>query len=142
MKRMKALSIHSQVRKTTYYVIKTKENEILMFFSLKCGALFEPLQDEAEIKQDFQRLLTLLQAIENVNGEGEAADEANAILLKYQVGDRISAEDFNKLILKKARSKKEFLEHLFHEKETEENEKIFRVQSTHPGIENDDDVIA
>lgn len=121
--------------KTTYYVIKTKENEILMFFSLKGGALFEPLQDEAEIKQDFQRLLTLLQAIENVNGEGEAADEANAILLKYQVGDRISAEDFNKLILKKARSKKEFLEHLFHEKKTEENEKIFRVQSTHPGIE-------
>lgn len=28
---------------TAYYVIKTKEDEVLMFFSLKCGALFEPL---------------------------------------------------------------------------------------------------
>ena len=121
--------------KTTYYVIKTKEDEILMFFSLKCGALFEPLQNEDEMRQDIQRLLTLLQAIENADGEGREADEANAILLKYQVGDRISAEDFHKLVLKKAHSKKQFLEHLFNEKEKEENEKIFRVQSTHPGIE-------
>lgn len=46
--------------KTIYYIIKTKEKEVLMFFSLKCGALFEPLQDENEIKQDIQRLLILI----------------------------------------------------------------------------------
>lgn len=44
---------------TTYYIIKTKDDDVLMFFSLKCGALFEPLQDEDEVKQDFQRLLIL-----------------------------------------------------------------------------------
>lgn len=83
-----------------------------MFFSMKCGALFEPLQDEDEVKQDFQRLMILLQTIENAGGDGKEADEATAILTKYQVGDRISIDDFNKLI-----------------------DKIFRVQNTHSGVE-------
>lgn len=38
---------------TTYYVIKDVQNEVMMFFSLKCGALFDPLLDENEVKQDF-----------------------------------------------------------------------------------------
>ena len=121
--------------KTAYYVIKTKQNEILMFFSMKCGALFDPLIDEDEVKQDFQRLIILLQAIDNANSEGLEADEANKILIKYQVGDRISLEDFNSFVTKKAKNKKNFLEQLFGDKKREDNEKILRVLSTHPGIE-------
>lgn len=121
--------------KTTYYVIKNEENEVMMFFSLKCGALFDPLLDENEVIQDFQRLLILLQAIENANGDNEETEEATAILTKYQVGDRISIEDFNSLVLRKASKKKDFLSQLFVDKEKEQNNKIFRVQSTHPGVE-------
>lgn len=51
--------------KTIYYIIKNEQNDVFMFFSMKCGALFEPLQDEEEVKQDFQRLIILLQAIKN-----------------------------------------------------------------------------
>lgn len=121
--------------KTAYYVIKTKQNEMLMFFSMKCGALFDPLLDEDEVKQDFQRLIILLQAIANANAEGPEADEANKILTKYQVGDRISLEDFNSIITRKAKNKKKFLEQLFGDRKKEDNDKIFRVLSTHPGIE-------
>ena len=121
--------------KTTYYVIKNAENEVLMFFSLKCGALFDPLLDENEVKQDFQRLLILLQAIENANGDNEETEKAVAILTKYQVGDRISIEDFNNIVLRKASRKKGFLSQLFGDKEKEQNDNIFRVQRTHPGIE-------
>lgn len=122
---------------TAYYIIKNKDNELLMFFSLKCGTLFEPLQDEEEAKRDFQRLITIFQAIENAEGNRseDAVSEANEILNKYQIGDRISIEDFNKIILKKAKEKKNFLKMLFGDKEKEDNDKIFRVQSTHPGIE-------
>ena len=120
---------------TAYYVIKNKQNEMLMFFSLKCGALFDPLQDEDEVKQDFQRLLILLQAIQNVKSEGAEVDEANEILTKYQVGDRISIEEFNQIIIKKAKNKKNFLSHLFGDKEKEDNHNILRVMSTYPGIE-------
>lgn len=121
--------------KTAYYVIKNEQNEVMMFFSLKCGALFDPLLDEDEVKQDFQRLLILLQAIGNAKGDNENTEEAVAILTKYQVGDRISIEEFNSLVLRKASRKKQFLKHLFGDKEKEQNDKIFRVQSTHPGIE-------
>lgn len=120
---------------TTYYVIKDAQNEIMMFFSLKCGALFEPLLEEDEVKQDFQRLLILLQAIKNAKGENEKKGEAMAILTKYQVGDRIAIEDFKKLVVRKASGKKDFLSQLFGDKEKEQNDKIFRVQRTHPGIE-------
>lgn len=98
--------------KTTYYVIKNMENEVMMFFSLKCGALFDPLLDENEVKQDFQRLLILLQAIENAKGDDGKKEAAAAILQKYQVEDRISIEDFNNLILRKASGKKQFLSQL------------------------------
>lgn len=122
---------------TAYYVIKNKENELLTFFSLKCGTLFETLQNEQEVEQDFQRLIILLQAVQNADGNvsEEEAREANEILNKYQVGDRISIEDFHKLILKKAKDKRNFLKMLFGDREKEDNDKIFRVQSTHPGIE-------
>ena len=124
-----------QEGKTAYYIIKTKKNEMLMFFSIKCGALFDPLLDEDEVKQDFQRLIVLLQAIANAKTDGPEAAEANKILMKYQVGDRISLEDFNNLITRKATNKKAFLEQLLGDKQLEDNDKILRVLSTHPGME-------
>lgn len=126
-------SMEDQAGKTAYYIIKTKENEVLMFFSMKCGALFTPL-DEDEVEQDFQRLLILIQAIQNANGKVPELDEANEILIKYQVGDRIAPEDWNK-VLRKANKKFDFLEQLNDDKAKECNANIERVMSTHSGIE-------
>lgn len=117
---------------TTYYVIKTKKDEVLMFFSMKCGALFEPLKDEGEVKQDIQRIMILLQALENVNGSGA---ELKEILTVDQIGDRITVEELNQILYEKVVGKKGFLKQLLVDKEKEENDKIFRVQKTHPGIE-------
>lgn len=126
--------VEEQEGKTAYYVIKTPNKDVLMFFSIKCGAVFEPLLDEVEVKHDFQRLLILLQAIANANGEVPELDEANDLLLKYQVGDRISAYDYITL-MNKAQNKKNYLGQLFDDKERETNDNIFRVMSTHSGIE-------
>lgn len=111
--------------KTAYYVIKNEEQKIMMFFSLKCGALFDPLLDEDAVQQDFQRLIILLQAIKNANGVGTEADEANHILKKYQVDDRISARDF-KAILAKVEGKSKYLNMLSKDREEEANEQIFQ----------------
>lgn len=101
---------------------------------MKCGALFEPLFDEDEIKHDFQRLITLLQAIENAEGIIPEQDEAIELLSKYQIGDRITLDDFK--VLKKTAEKKYYdIIQLANEKASEPNEKISRVQTTHPGIE-------
>ncbi len=39
---------------TAFYIVRTKRNEVLMFFSLKCGELFDPLFDEAEIEAGYE----------------------------------------------------------------------------------------
>lgn len=33
--------------KTAFYLIKSPDDEVAMFFSLKCGALFDPLEEAA-----------------------------------------------------------------------------------------------
>ncbi len=120
--------------KTAYYVIKTRQNEMLMFFSMKCGALFDALLDENEVQKDCQRLTILLQAMENAEGGGLREDEVNKILTKYQIGDKISFEDIENIVAKK-RWKKELLIRLASDKQTEDNNKILRVLSTRSAIE-------
>lgn len=117
--------------KTAYYVIKTKQNEMLMFFSMKCGALFDSLLDENEVQKDCQRLTILLQAMENADSINFRANEVNEILTQYQINDKISFED----IAKKKKWKKELLKHLSNDKQKEDNDKILRVLSTHSAIE-------
>ena len=120
--------------KTAYYVIKTRQNEMLMFFSMKCGALFDALLDEHEVQKDCQRLTILLQAMENAEGVDFRADEINKILMKYQISDKILLEDIASIIAKK-KWKKELLVQLADDKRTEDNNKILRVLSTHSAIE-------
>lgn len=116
--------------KTAYYVIKTRQNEMLMFFSMKCGALFDALLDENEVLKDCQRLTILLQAMENADGTEFKADEMNKILTKYQISDKISPEDIMNIAAKK-KWKKELLMYLSSDRQTDENNKILRVLSTH-----------
>lgn len=120
--------------KTAYYVIKTRQNEMLMFFSMKCGALFDALLDENEVLKDCQRLTILLQAMENADGTEFKADEVNEILTKYQISDKISPEDIMNIATKK-KWKKQLLMHLSNDRRTDENNKILRVLSTHSAIE-------
>lgn len=119
---------------TAYYVIKNEKNDIMMFFSMKCGALFDPLLDEDVVQKDFQRLITLLQAIKNANGSETEIGEADEIFNKYQVDDRISVKDYE-MILEKAAGKNNYLKALSRDRVEEDNKKIFRVLSTHPAIE-------
>ena len=52
--------------KTAYYLIKSPDNEIALFFSLKCGALFDPL-DEELIKEKAERAQKWLQIVKNMH---------------------------------------------------------------------------
>lgn len=120
--------------KTAYYVIKTRQNEMLMFFSMKCGALFDAVLDENEVQKDYQRLIILLQAMENAGGVDFRADEVNKILTKYRISDKISLEDIANIVTRK-RWKKKLLKQLADDKQVEDNHKILRVLSTHSAIE-------
>ncbi len=72
--------------------------------------------------------------MENADGIDFSANEVNKILKKYQISDKISLEDITNLVAKK-KWKKELLIQLEYDKQTEDNNKILRVLSTHSAIE-------
>lgn len=120
--------------KTAYYLVKSPENEIALFFSLKCGALFDPL-DEEIVEQRAKRLKELLQAVQGINKNGKEKELAIQILENYRSGRDISIEQIKRNIKISAQQAQEFLENLNYDKKHEQNGQIIRVGHTYPGID-------
>lgn len=120
--------------KTAYYIIKSPDHDIAMFFSLKCGALFDPL-DEEIIEQRARSAQKLLQIIQGVNKDGEEREFAIQLLENYRSGQDISLEQIKRKIKINAQQAQQILAQLNYDKEHEGNEQIIRVGHTYPGIE-------
>lgn len=120
---------------TAFYVVKDSGGEILLFFSLKCGALFRHL-DEKQIKEQKQFYELAKQVI--LSPESEKDKEiATLILDKFRRSGFISDND--KRVLKKLKSAKgklaEVLNAISDDRQRDPNEHIIRVSSTHSGVE-------
>lgn len=77
--------------KTAYYLIKSSENDIALFFSLKCGALFDSLVED-NVKRKSRKLQALLEAVRVINKNGKEKELAIQILENYRSGRDISIE--------------------------------------------------
>ncbi len=118
---------------TNYYVIKAPTGEPMMFFSLKCGALFHPLFDEEEYIEGIQRKQILLQALHN---ELEDQHKAEIIVKKLQLrGYGSSRIEIEQIISGQQQYKMENIMRLRADQKAEENELVTRVENTFPGIE-------
>ena len=113
---------------TAYYIVRTQENDVLLFFSLKCGVLFDPL-NEAEV--DHYRDLPIIQALDNAAPDLDIREKVDAQLKEISQSKGISIEKARNIL----RYKFEKFIALRSEKETEPNENIARVSRTYPGIE-------
>lgn len=120
--------------KTAYYLVKSLENEIALFFSLKCGALFDPL-DEESLEERAERLQKLLRAVQEINKNGKEKELAIQILENFRSGQNITIEQIKRNIKINAQQAQEILESLDYDKEHEQNEQIIRVGHTYPGID-------
>ena len=120
---------------TAFYIIRNKNNDVLMFFSLKCGELFEPLFDETEIEAGYEEYLLVIQALNNVESDEEAKNNAINKIKRLSHDKGISIPNALNLILRETKRKQKILSYLSKEKEAEENEKVSRVNKTYPGIE-------
>ncbi|MDE7313336.1 MAG: hypothetical protein K2N87_17225 [Eubacterium sp.] len=119
---------------TAYYVIKSPANEIVLFFSLKCGALFDPL-DEDIIEQRAQRAQELLKLVQSINSSGQEREFALQILEHFRSGQDISIEQLKRKIKINAMQAQQIWKQLNYDKNHEGNEQIIRVGHTYPGIE-------
>lgn len=120
---------------TAFYIVKTKDNIVLMFFSLKCGELFDSLFDEVETEENYEESLLIIQALKNVDADDEAQKNAIHYLKTISKTNGIPIHQALNKILHEAKTKEKMLEALKSDKIYEENENIARVNKTYPGIE-------
>lgn len=120
---------------TAFYIVRNKNNDVLMFFSLKCGELFDHLFDEAEIEAGYEEHLLIIQALKNVESNEDAKNSAINKIKELSDAKGISMQTALNLILRETKTKQRMLTVLNKEKEAEENEKVSRVSKTYPGIE-------
>lgn len=117
--------------KVAHYLIKNEDGEVVLFFSLKCGALFKTL-DEETIKRQGELLKTIIQTI---NKDGQERDVALQLLECFRVGQDISLEQIKQGIKTNTQQIQRFLNQLSYDKEHETNDQIIRVLDTYPGID-------
>lgn len=120
---------------TAFYIVRNKQNDVFMFFSLKCGELFDPLFDENEIEAGYEEYLLILQALKNVESNEDAKNRAIEKIKEISDTKGISMQNALNLILRETKTKHRMLSVLNKEREAEGNEKIARVSKTYPGIE-------
>lgn len=120
---------------TAFYIVKTKTNEVLMFFSLKCGELFDPLFDEGEVEENYEEYLLIIQALRNADIDPEAQERAIHKLENICREQGVPLHMVLNYILKEAKTKAKMLKMLSSDKKAEGNENISRVNKTYPGVE-------
>lgn len=120
---------------TAFYIVKTKNNDILMFFSLKCGELFDHLIDENEVRNSLEEHILIIQALKNTEMGTLAQEKALNKLNEICKAKGISLKEAFNHILDGKYTKHDLLDMLSNEKATEVNENITRVSKTYPGIE-------
>lgn len=116
-----------------YYLVKSPNNEVVMFFSLKCGVLFDPL-DEEIIQQRISRAQELLIEIQRIKKGGVDKETAMQILEQFRTGQEISIEQIQSIV-DNGNAAKKVLKQINYDKEHEGNKQIIRVGNTYPSIE-------
>lgn len=120
---------------TAFYIVKTKKNDVLMFFSLKCGELFDPLFDEEEIVENYEEHLLIVQALKNADIDEDAQEKAINKLREMSKAQGVPLHKVLNQVLKETKTKAQMLEMLNSDKKTEGNENVSRVSKTYPGVE-------
>lgn len=120
--------------RTAHYLIKTPDGEVALYFSLKCGSLFNPL-NESIIKQRKQRAQDLLQIMQGINREGIEREQALQLLEQIRSGRDIPIEQIKQWLKMNAEQAQRLLADINQDKEREGNGQIIRVGETYPGID-------
>ena len=118
---------------TAYYVIKSSADGIALFFSLKCGVLFEPL-NQYKIFTEAKLANGLLENIQKIKLQDLKNKWNQDIQMQVDFDYNISSKHLNRLVESAKEDKRRF-NHLRKECEHEKNQQIVRVSRTYPAIE-------
>lgn len=117
---------------TAYYLLKTPDGEAALFFSLKCGSLFKPMDEDAilsavEHDQDMIRILG-----EAIQHEDQEEGRKIAEILRSSNMDPMLLK---RLLVHRIKKKRAILNGLEEDRQRELNRQIVQVSNTYSGIE-------
>ena len=124
---------------TAFYLVKNRIGEPCMFFSLKCGALFEPF-DEESLEKQIKQAKDVLDMLSNPN----AADQENrkkliAELENIRQEGNMTVDQIITTVVENASNQKttyqNALKMLENDRIREGKRPIFRVGKTYSGVE-------
>lgn len=114
-----------------HYLIKFPDGEAALYFSLKCGSLFLPL-DEEQLKEQVEYLKKLMQGISR---DGSKHEDTLSMLEILRSGLDVSLDEIKKSVNRIGQKASEILIALETDKMREQNEQIMRVRHTYPAID-------
>ena len=138
--------------KVAFYIIKNKDNLPCVFFSLKCGALFEPM-DQNGFFDELQKSLLAIQNEIKINPFSNGQDGINNFIFRHTselvrdtgvsfeqayslVGSLLNSENDRKMELIHSKHIIKNILSNFHKEDEQEGERpILRVHKTMPGVE-------
>lgn len=123
--------------KTAYYLIKSPDNEIVLFFSLQCGSLLDSSYETNGVKSKAINLLKKLKISRKISKSNDP--EKKQLLLQtieeYRAGQSITAENLLGTVKKDFLKFSHKMDRLQNDKMRDQNERIIRVGNTYPGVE-------
>lgn len=118
---------------TTYYIIKDRQNNILLYFSLQCGALFEPI-DMEELLANIKRYRELLDLI-RTRRSGVARLKHMAQLQQLEREFDMPLYQLTYYLQSEVFMKQQKIQGVEDDIEQEMNPHISRVHRTYPAVE-------
>ncbi len=124
--------------KTACYLIKSPNGKPCLFFALKCGALFKPL-DEDEIQKEYEDAKDFLRLLQDQTPENPNRDKIMIRLEQLRTKRNMSFEDAKRELTYDTKHQKNYrhimLDLIKKDKIREGTRPIQRVRQTFPGIE-------
>ena len=118
---------------TTYYIIKNTAGEILLYFSLKCGSVFDPI-DKEELLANIRRYRELLELI-HTRKPGVSRDRYMAQLNQLEREFDMPLYQLDYYLRSEVNIKKEKIRGIEQDMAQELNPHISRVSRTYPAVE-------
>lgn len=134
---------------TAFYLIKNASGQPCLFFALKCGALFEPF-DEEKLAKQIQQAKNILEMLSNPDADNEKRKELFAELETIRQQGNMTVDQVITAVVERANSQKttyqNALKMLENDKIREGKRPILRVGKTYSGVEithfcTDDNVV-
>lgn len=118
---------------TTFYVIKDQQGKIMLFFSLKCGSLFDPLNLD-ELMEQVETYKKTLEAIRN-RRQGTAREEELALVEQIVQDYGMSLGQLEWTLNKEMEELKRKIADAKRDKREDPNRMISQVVRTYPAVE-------